>query len=127
MSAALDHLAARVATDPMFLANALAEYARSEGLDDPGLAATLGCPVGELTRLRLCGAPGNNPEQLRADLAVIAARFGLGPGTLTRIVSRGQSLARLRAAQPGGVEVGFLLAARDDERESPPPEGEDAS
>ncbi len=127
MSAALDHLAARVATDPMFLANALAEYARSEGLDDAGLAAALGCPVGELTRLRLCGAPGAEPEQFRADVADIAGRFGIDPGTLTRIVRRGQSLARLRAAQPGGVEPGFLLAAREDEREPPPQEGEGAS
>lgn len=127
MSAALDHLAARVATDPMFLANALAEYARSEGLDDAGLATALGCPVSELTRLRLCGAPGAEPEQFRADVTAIADRFGIDSNTLTRIVRRGQSLARLRASQPGGVEPGFLLAARDDDREPPLPTGEDGS
>jgi hypothetical protein len=119
MSAALDHLAARVATDPLFLANALAEYARSEGLDDAGLAIALGCPVADLTRLRLCGAPHGDREQVRAGVAAIAARFGLDPSALAAIILRGQALARLRAAPPAQVEPGFLLAARDAE---PPPE-----
>ena len=124
MSAALDHLAARVATDPMFLAHALGEYARSEELDDAGLAAALGCPTSELTRLRLCGSPGAEPEPFHTDIANIATRLGIDRNMLTRIVRRGQSLARLRAAQPGGVEVGFLLAARDDDRKPPPPNAE---
>jgi hypothetical protein len=122
MSAALDHLAARVATDPLFLANALAEYARSDGLDDAGLAASLGCPVTELTPLRLCGAP--RPDQFRADVAAIAGRFGIAPDVLERAVRLGQSLARVRAAQPVETAPGFLLAARDDEREPPPPSEE---
>jgi hypothetical protein len=122
MSAALDHLAARVATDPLFLASALAEYARSEELNDAGLAAALGCPVGELTRLRLCGAPRSDPEQFRADVAAIAGRFGIDANTLITIVRRGQSLARLRAARPPEVEPGVLLAARDDDRKPPPTE-----
>jgi len=124
MSAALDHLAARVATDPLFLANALAEYTRSEELDDAGLAAALGCPAGELTRLRLCGAPNSDPEQFRADVAAIAGRFGIDANTLATVGRRGQSLARLRAARPPEVEPGFLLAARDDDREPPPTEGD---
>lgn len=124
MSAALDHLAARVATDPLFLANALAEYARSAELDDAGLAAALGCPAADLTRLRLCGAPRTDADQFRADVAAIAGRFGIAPTKLAEAVRRGQSLARLRAARPGAVESGFLLAARDDDRDPPPVEGE---
>ncbi len=120
MSAALDHLAARVATDPEFLASALAEYARSESLDDAGLAAALGCPVADLTRLRLCGSPRPDAEHFRADVATIAGRFGFDHRTLTAIVQRGQSLARLRSGQPSEVSPGFLLAARDDDREPPP-------
>ena len=73
MSAALDHLAARVGTDPLFLANALAEYARSEGLDDAGLAVALGCAESDLAGLRLCGVP--RPERFREDAMRIAARF----------------------------------------------------
>jgi hypothetical protein len=124
MSAALDHLAARVATDPMFLANALAEYARSENLDDAGLIAALGCPASELTRLRLCGAP--RADQFFTDVAAIAGRFGIDPNILGAVVRRGQSLARLRGTAPSEVEPGFLLAARDDERAPPPPDEENS-
>jgi hypothetical protein len=122
MSTALDHLASRVATDPLFLASVLAEYARSESLDDDNLVAALGCGRADLTRLRLCGNPRLDPEQFRADIAAIAERFGIDPNTLAAIVRRGESLARLRAAQPGAVQPGFLLAARDDDREPPQPD-----
>lgn len=124
MSAALDHLAGRVGTDPLFLANALAEYARSEALSDDGLAAALGCARTDLTRLRLCGAPRG--EYFRADIDAIAGHFGIDSGALTEIVRRGQSLARLRAARPSEVKPGFLLAARDEDREPPAPGSEDA-
>ena len=125
MSAALDHLAARVGTDPLFLANALAEYARSEELGDDGLATALGCARADLTRLRLCGAP--RPDHFRADVDAIAIHFGLDPTTLTAVVRRGQSLARLRAMQPAEASPGFLLAARDEEPHPPPaPSTEDA-
>ena len=119
MSAALDHLAARVGTDPLFLANALAEYARSEGLDDAGLAVALGCAESDLAGLRLCGVP--RPERFREDAMRIAARFGIDPDLLTDAVRRGQSLARLRAGpRPTGVEAGVSLAARDADPPAPP-------
>lgn len=124
MSATLDHLAARVASDPLFLASALAEYARSEGIDDDGLAIAIGCLRADLTRLKLCGAPRPDPEQFRADVLAIAERFGIAPNTLTAVVRRGQSLSRIRATQTAGVEPGFLLAARDDERKPPPQDEE---
>lgn len=120
MSEALNHFAARVATDPSFLAHALAEYARSESMDDAGLAAALGCAITELAKLRLCGVPRTEPDHFRADVASIAARFGMDAATLAGVVRRGQSLARLRQAHTAG-EPGFLLAARDDIRDSPPP------
>jgi hypothetical protein len=124
MSVALDHLATRVGTDPLFLANALAEYARSEELDDNGLAEALGCARTELTCIRLCGTP--RPEHFRADVEAIAAHFGIAPNVLTAIVRRGQSLARLRAVQPTEVKPGFLLAARDEDREPPPATSEES-
>jgi len=112
MSAALDHLAARVGSDPLFLANALAEFARSEGLDDAGLAAALGCAGADLTRLRLCAPP--RPEQFRADVERIAGHFGIDADALAAAVRRGQSLARLREkARPVEDDAGVLLAARD--------------
>lgn len=124
MSTALDHLAERVAADPEFLASALAEYARSEGVDDAGLAAALGCAPADLTRLRLCGNPRPDADRFRADVAAIAGRFGIDPATLAKVVRRGQALAQLRAAQPSEVSPGFLLAARDDDRDPPPPPAE---
>lgn len=114
MSDALDHMAARVAADPLFLANALAEYARSENLDDEGLAAALGCARRDLTRLRLCAAPRAEADLFRADAEAIATRFGIDPRTLTAVVRRGQSIARLRAIPLIPTESGAVIAARED-------------
>lgn len=122
MSAALDHMAGRVATDPLFLACALAEFARSEGLDDTGLAGRFGLSPDQLTRLKLCGAPRSS--NFNEDVAAIAGRFGLDPNALASAVTLGQALARVRAKTPAGDRDGFLLAARDDDR--PPPPAEDA-
>ena len=112
MSAVLDHLATRVGSDPLFLANALAEYARSEGLDDVGLAAALGCAGDALSRLRLCAPP--RPEHFRADVERMAGHFGIDADVLAAAVRRGQSLARLRdKPRPAVADAGVLLAARD--------------
>ncbi len=126
MSTALEHLAARLTSDPLFLASALAEYARSEQLDDEALARALGCTRSDLTRLQLCGVPRADAEQFRADIATIAARFGIECDTLAAMVRRGQSLARLRSKQAEAAEPGFLLAARDDAREPPTRTDEEA-
>lgn len=123
MSEPLNHLANRVAADPLFLANALAEYARSEGLDDNGLAAALGCRLEDLTPLRLCRTPRPETADFRSDVAAIATRFGIDPATLAEVTRRGQGLAKLRTAtRSTAADPGFLLAARDDDRPpSPPP------
>src|SRR5688572_8918031 len=95
-------MAARVSTDPFFLAHPLAEYARSERLDDPALAARLGCRVEGLTRLRLCRSPRPDPAEFRADVAAVAERFGIDPATLAAAVRLGQGLAGLRDVAPAG-------------------------
>lgn len=118
---ALERLAARAATDPLFLAHALAEFARSEGLDDAGLASRFGLTADQLTRLKLCGAPREG--RFAADVAAVAGRFGLDANALASAVTLGQALARVRAKTPAGDHGGFLLAARDDDR---PPPAEDA-
>lgn len=112
MTQPLDHLAARVAGDPFFLAHPLAEYARAAGLDDPALAAALGCRPGDLARLRLCRSPRPDPADFRADLRAVADRFGLPLAALAAAVRQGQAVAGVRAAAPAGVD-GPLLAARD--------------
>ncbi|HYH63642.1 MAG TPA: hypothetical protein VD866_02985 [Urbifossiella sp.] len=115
MSAALDHLAERVKSDPWFLAHPLAEYARSAGLDDVALAAKLGCAVADLTAVRLCRAP--QPDTFRADLTVVAECFGLNLFSLLAAVQHGTGLARLREGTQAGADAGWQIAAQD--RETP--------
>jgi hypothetical protein len=84
----LEHLAARVAGDPYFLASVPAGYQRRHGLDDAALAALLGCNPAVLTPLRLCRRPGAAAPSwtAEADVAEIARRFGLGAAALGRVV-----------------------------------------
>jgi hypothetical protein len=81
---ALDRLAARLASDPFFLASALAAYQQRHGFDDAGLAAQFGCPVVTLTNLRLCRRPDG--EELQEGAHRIAERFGLDAAALVRVV-----------------------------------------
>jgi hypothetical protein len=109
MNPHLEHLARRLPDAPDFLACALAGYARSERLDDTGLAARLGCPVQTLTHLRLCRCPRERAPLFRQDVVQIAGRFGVDADALAEAVRRGQALYHLR--DPAGG-AGFLLAAR---------------
>lgn len=122
MNPYLEHLAARLADAPDFLARALAEYARSERLDDAGLAARLGCPADTLTHLRLCRMPRAEPPHFWQDVERIAGRFAVGADLLAEVVRRGQSLCHLRAPAGGAAQAeGYFMAARDDAREDPQP------
>jgi hypothetical protein len=114
----LEALAARVADEPFFFAGILGAYAFSEDLDDAGLAAALGCPLTELTMLRLCRAPRTDSQDFRDDVACIAERFGLDPERLADVVMRGRVVLRFQQAEQGAA--GSLMAARD--REIEPPE-----
>jgi hypothetical protein len=111
-------LAARVENDPFFLASALALYARSEELDDPALAARLGCPVEQLPRLRLCRMPRTDPAGFREDIAVLAGHFHLDELVLIEALKRGRVIQRLQGA--ARAEGGVLMAARDREPQPPP-------
>lgn len=86
MSAALDHFATRVATDPHFLAFAFARYQRRRDRSDASLAAELGTDATGLTRLRLCGVPQVEPERVAADIRQIAEALGCNAVALARIV-----------------------------------------
>jgi hypothetical protein len=113
MSDGIAALARRVQDDPFFLASALADYARSEELDEGGLAAVLDCSIDTLNRLRLCRRPGLVVDAFQADAGRIAARFGVSTDTLAEIIRRSDVLVALRRA--GAAEVGLLAAARDRE------------
>jgi hypothetical protein len=121
MSDALQHMAERVKTDPFFLAHPLDGYATAENLDDAGLAAALGVPVGDLTRLRLCRAPREKPAERRDDITEIATAFGIVAAKLAEVLNRGHAVARLREKRKVEDRGGAFLAARDGE---PPAEGE---
>ena len=113
MSDPLADLAAKAAGDPFFLASALAEYARAEGLADDRLAAHLGCPVGSLTMIRLSRAPRPDPDGFRADVERVAERFGADAGRLAAVVRQVEGAIRFRQAGSVTAEAGFFLAARD--------------
>jgi hypothetical protein len=124
MNPSLEHLARRVADAPDFLACALAEYVRSEKLDDAGLAARLACPVEALTHLRLCRMPRTEAPQFWQDVEQIARRFAVDPDALAEITRLGQSLWHLRHPAGGGSQgQRFLLAARDESTGSDPTGG----
>src|SRR5258707_447930 len=110
MSDPLEALARRRENDPAFLATLLLAYARSEGLDDDGLAEAIGCPQSALPRLRLCQAPRPTTPLLGQDIDEISSAFGIEPDRLIDIVRRGQALLRARA---GSAEPSLFLAARD--------------
>src|SRR5437773_919886 len=113
MSESLKTLAERAAGEPFFLAWLLAAYAVSEGLDDAGLAATLGCPAQELSMLRLCRAPRTDAHEFWDDITSIAERFGLEPQRLADAIKHGRVVRRFQQADAGAG--GSLLAARDRE------------
>jgi hypothetical protein len=102
-SPALDALAARCASDPFFLASALAAYQQRHGLDDAALAAALGCAPAVLTQLRLCRRPGEaEPSRtVEEDVAQIAGRFGIDPAALRRAVEEAADLSAGGSPAPG--------------------------
>ena len=110
MTEPLASLLRRLETDPFFLAAVLARYAHSQGLDEAGLAETLGCRVETLTELRLCRTPRSEPLGFRQDVQAIATRFGLIPSRLAAVIRRGQALLSLGTGLPSR---GRFLAARE--------------
>jgi hypothetical protein len=116
MKVSVARLALRVGVDPHFLSFALTEFAKSEGLDEAGLAAALGVPVDTLPGVRLCPCPRADPDGLRADLDRLCNRFGLNRGVLTTAVRHGHVVAAQLPADAAAAEAdkaGLLLAARD--------------
>jgi hypothetical protein len=118
MADPLEVLAARAADEPFFLGWLLAAYADSEGLDDAGLAAALGCSTQALVLLRLCRAPRTDSQEFWDDVTCIAERFGLARLPLAEAVKRGRVVRRFR--QAGQAAAGSLMAARDREGDTPP-------
>ncbi|MGH3085715.1 MAG: hypothetical protein ACRDSJ_00170 [Rubrobacteraceae bacterium] len=115
-------LARRVEDEEIFLASVLADYARTENLDDQGLAERLGCPVKTLVSLRLCLRPDPEPEIFRREVDRLASRFEIDAGLLAEAIRRSDALRAMRS-KAAAEEEGLLMAARDRRKEDPEGEG----
>jgi hypothetical protein len=111
MANELDLLAKRAESDPFFLGCSLRLFAASEKLDDIGLAKKLECTMDTLTMLRLCRAP--HADSFKDDLDKIAAKFEVNRDVLAEAARRGQVMLQMRGEAPS--DIGFMLAAQDDE------------
>jgi hypothetical protein len=126
MSTPLERLARRVETDSFFLAAPLARFAESRRLDDPALAAHLGCDPAALPQLRLCRNPDPLPPSYWRDVERIADCFRLDADRLAEVVRLGQALLLARPPDevPADPAPGYLMAAREGDDDTSPPEKE---
>ena len=115
----LRRAAERARMEPGLLGAVLGDYAARAGLDDDALAAALDCRPDQFARLALCRPP--RAERFRADVELIAARLGLDPLPLARVLRLAAALGAL--ADVATDEEG-LRAARRTEDGDEAPEGE---
>jgi hypothetical protein len=120
----LRRAAERASHHPFYLASSLLAYARAEGLDDEGLAGSLGCDLNTLPALLLCRRPTGRGAVFRADVEAIAARFGLDAGRLARLIRDADVLVSLQGATADRAG-GLLAAARDRDGSVPRPVADD--
>jgi hypothetical protein len=120
----LRRAAERASRDPFYLASSLLAYVRSEGLDDAGLAASLGCDPDALSALLLCRRPTGRGAVFRADVEAIAARFGIDAARLARRIRDADVLVSLQGATADRAG-GLLAAARDRDGDVPRPVADD--
>jgi hypothetical protein len=111
MTGRIDNLTRRVEPDPLFLASALADYARSEHLSESELAAALGCTTDTLARLRLCLRP--RADQFEDDIDEIAERFQIDDVVLAEAVRHSDALQSIQPRPAHDARAGLLKAARD--------------
>lgn len=111
-------LARRIEGEDFFLASALADYARTEHLDEQSLAGALDCSEEDLVSLRLCRRPRPQPESFRREVNRIASRFGTRADVLAEVVRRSDALRTMRARSTEETS-GTLMAARDRLQENP--------
>lgn len=123
MDSPIRQFSRRAEDDDFFLASAIRTYARSEGMDEAGLAEALGCAPSDLDALRLCRRPRPEPPQFEADVVRISSFTGVKPDVLAQVVRRADILMAFR--QVDDASSGMMMAARD--RSGSAGEAEDAS
>ncbi len=107
--ALLARVAARLAGNDFFLAAALEGYRVEHGLSEAELAAHLGCPPEQLTRLALCRQPDDGSPSFREEVEQVAHFSGADPVKLGVLLREVAAIQALRAGEDGAA----LLAARD--------------
>lgn len=111
MNSPIWRLGRRVEDDDHFLAPLLGIVARSEGIDEMGLAQALGCSLSGLGALRLCRRPRPEPPEFEADVARISSFVGARADVLAQFVRHADALTAFRQIE--SASSGMLLAARD--------------
>lgn len=104
----IERMAQRAMDDPFYLASAMAQYARSEGIPWRRLAGLLGCPEEQLSQVALCRRP--HGDAVWNDLVQIAGRFEVDVEALLNMVRRADALTSWRS---GAGTDAMLEAARD--------------
>ncbi len=104
----IERMAQRAMDDPFYVASAMAEYARSEGIPWGQLAGLLGCSEDQMSQVALCRRPYG--DAIWNDLEQIAGRFTLDAEALLTMVRRADALTSLRG---GSGTTTMLQAARD--------------
>jgi len=104
----IQRMAQRAMDDPFYIASAMAEYARSEGIPWRQLAGILDCSEEQLSQVALCRRPYE--DAIWNDLVRIAERFTLDVEALVTMVRRADALTSLRG---GAGTTTMLQAARD--------------
>jgi hypothetical protein len=107
----VERFARRAVTNPAFLGWQLAAFARARRFDDAALAAYLECAPAALANVRTCGPI--RAAHRRADVAEVAAAFGLNPARLAEATKEVPAEVRAADAEPDPAPGVAFLAARD--------------
>lgn len=112
-SAELRTAAARLESDPFFMASVLADYRTALRLNDQHIAKALGCNVAALTSLAFCRTPRLDDEKLfLSDVHAIANYVGCDWGELARMIRTAQAVSTLKRFTRESEDQ-LLKAARD--------------
>ncbi len=118
----LERLLARAATRAerraFFIASALEDYRKMEGLDEAQLADYLHCTSSDLARLALCRRPKPESPKFKDEVRAIARHTGIDAGRLMKLLRHVDALGALPT---GNTALGAFMAARDGEEEDKSP------
>ncbi len=110
----LARAANRASRRAFFIASALEDYRKMEGLDEAQLADYLRCTPKDLARLALCRRPQSESSKFKDEVRAIARHTSIDGGQLMKLLRQVDALGALPA---GNTALGAFMAARDSEEE----------